>query len=184
MNATNCPRTASERKTRITISLTEIELAMLCGISAGLRMSLQEAIKFKLFGRAGATKPQLIEMIRGFDEDGGYDHAEDFVKSFHAGVGQGEALVSFLKTAELRLAVAMHNVYDDYDGRKDDGDEVDGDDGAEPPDRGELTEQRRPPWSRANLVSSSAGRPGRPPPSRKRCHSRSTTFAGSSTPFR
>jgi hypothetical protein len=52
MNATNCPRTASERKTRITISLTEIELAMLCGISAGLRMSLQEAIKFKLFGRA------------------------------------------------------------------------------------------------------------------------------------
>ncbi len=43
------PLPASERTTRVSVSFTEIEMAKLCGTAAALQMTLQEAIKYKLF---------------------------------------------------------------------------------------------------------------------------------------
>jgi hypothetical protein len=59
----------------------------------------------------GQTKPELIEALTGMDREGGYDEVEGFVKSFAHGAERGESLVHFLRSAQLRLTVAMHNVY-------------------------------------------------------------------------
>jgi hypothetical protein len=61
----------------------------------------------------GQTKADLIAFLTATDEEGGYDAAEHFVKSFADGADRGESLVHFLRSAQLRLTVAMHNVYPD-----------------------------------------------------------------------
>jgi hypothetical protein len=67
-------------------------------------------------GVLGQTKAELIEALTAMNEDGGFDAVEDFVKSFASGAERGETLVHFLRSAQLRLSVAMHNVYPDIEG--------------------------------------------------------------------
>jgi hypothetical protein len=64
-------------------------------------------------GILGQTKAKLIEFLEGIDEDGGIDAVEVVIKDFANGAEQGETLVHFLRSAQLRLTVAMHNVYPD-----------------------------------------------------------------------
>jgi hypothetical protein len=62
-------------------------------------------------GILGMTKAQLVDMVRVFDEERGFDGVDEFYKSFQAQVVRGEALIEFLKSAEFRIAVAAHNFY-------------------------------------------------------------------------
>ena len=59
--------------------------------------------------------------MKSIDDEGGFDASDDFFKSFHSQVLRGEALMHFIKSAEFRFAVAMHNVYPGFEGPTDDG---------------------------------------------------------------
>jgi hypothetical protein len=61
----------------------------------------------------GQTKAELIAFLTATDKEDGFDAVEAFVKSFADGAERGETLVHFLRSAQLRLSVAMHNVYPD-----------------------------------------------------------------------
>ena len=62
-------------------------------------------------GILGQTKAELIEAIRKMDEECGHDDVEKLLNSFIDGAALGESLLHFLKSAECRIAIAMHNVY-------------------------------------------------------------------------
>jgi hypothetical protein len=62
----------------------------------------------------GQTKAELIEGLVAMEKavgGEGFDDVEDFVKSFGNAADQAATLVHFLRSAHLRLSVAMHNVY-------------------------------------------------------------------------
>jgi hypothetical protein len=67
-------------------------------------------------GILGQTKAELIVATRDLGEEHGYDGIEKFLMSFKDGAEMGELLVGFIKSAERRIAVAMHNVYPDTPG--------------------------------------------------------------------
>jgi hypothetical protein len=64
----------------------------------------------------GQTKAELIDGLVAMEKavgGEGFDDVEDFVKSFGNAADQAATLVHFLRSAQLRLTVAMHNVYPD-----------------------------------------------------------------------
>jgi hypothetical protein len=61
----------------------------------------------------GQTKAELIAFLTATDKEDGYEAVESFVKSFADGAERADTLKHFLRSAELRLTVAMHNVYPD-----------------------------------------------------------------------
>jgi hypothetical protein len=77
--------------------------------------------KFESFGVSvrmalatlGKTKAELIEDVRRFDKEHGHEGTCALLASFTDGAEMGELLLHFVKSAEIRIAVALHNIYDD-----------------------------------------------------------------------
>jgi hypothetical protein len=65
-------------------------------------------------GVLGRTKAELIGDLTALDKENGFDAVEGFVTSFAKAADHAvETSIHFLRSAGLRLTVAMHNVYPD-----------------------------------------------------------------------